>query len=76
MSSGAESLRTKTRRERKSAGEGREREDDFWLWRAFPGRSGTQLPYGVCGNVCVRQEGGQWDKALTGALVALVVRAY
>lgn len=66
MSSGAESLSTKTRREREGAGEAKERENDFWLWRPFSARSVTWLPYGACGNVCVQQERGRWDKALSG----------
>lgn len=76
MASGAESLSTKTRRQREGAGEEREREGDFWLCRAFPLRSGTRLPYGTCGNLCVHQRGGRWDEALPGAMVASVVRAH
>lgn len=76
MASGAESLNTKTRRQREGAGEEREREDDFWLCRVFPVRSGTQLPYGACGNMCVQQGGGRWDEAQPGAMVASVVRPH
>jgi len=62
MSSGAESLSTKTGREREGAGEARERENDFWLWRPFSARRVTRLPSGACGNVCVQQEGGRWTR--------------